>query len=112
VYVNATTAATVCTPTTAEPDLSLTNTDYDYSERFFVDAWSSNYRIDNITVCDDIWITPPVPTTTSETQTETPTESPTTGNGTPPPFDTTILLVVGGVAAVVIIGAVVCLKRR
>jgi len=101
------------TSSEAEPVLSVTDTTYDYSERFVVNAIGIGIcMVDNITVNDQILITPPEPTPTTTTPTETPSETPTTGDGTPPPIDSTLLIVGGGVAAVVIIGAVVCLKRR
>lgn len=102
------------TPGTTEAiaNMSVTDTNYDYSEKFLIQATGiPTARIDNITVYDEIMIDA-IDSTPTTTTTPTTNETPTTGNGNPPPSDYTLLIVGGGVAAVVIIGVVVCLKRR
>ena len=105
------------TPGTTEAiaNMSVTDTNYDYSEKFLIHGTGTpTARIDNINVSDQILIDAIDLTTTPTAPPTTPTssETPTTGNGTPPPFDSTLLIVGGGVAVVVIIVAVIFLKRR
>jgi len=69
---------------------------------------SAGVSIDNITVTEYV---EPIPTPT-ETPTETPSETPTTGNGTPPPIDSTLLIAGVGAAVVVVVVIAIVLKRR
>ena len=111
VYANA-------TSTTAEPDLVIVDTTYDISDKFIIRE--GNYgntfpvsRIDNISVNDEILITPPEPTTTTtETTTTETTTTETTTDGTVLPIDTTLLIAGAGVVGVIIIAAVVFTRRR
>ena len=108
VYVNATSNSAI-------PIINAVDTEFSYSERFVLDCHWALSSFDNITVDNEILITP-IPTTTSEpTTTTTPTDtSPTTTDGgtTPPPISTTLLIIGAGVGGVVIIAAVVCMRRR
>jgi len=103
VYVNA-------TSTTTEPDITVVDTEYSYSERFVWYALGIFVHIDNITVDNEILITPPEPTTTT-TETTT-TSDTTTTDGTALPIDTTLLIAGAGVVGVIIIAAVVFTRRR
>ena len=107
VFVNA-------TSTTAVPDISVTDTTYTLSEKFeiideasFLHSSGVSFTIDNITVDDEIKITPPEPTTTP-TDTEAPTGP---GDGEPFPLDPMLLAVVGGVIVVLLV-IVLMMKRR
>lgn len=114
VYINATSSTDTHVPTTAVPDLTAVDTVHSYSEKFLItDQPAGNFRADNITVDDEIWITPPVPTTSTPT-TSTPTTTPTspTDGTTSPPIDTTLLIVGAGVAGVVIVAVVVLMRKR
>jgi hypothetical protein len=101
VYINATSSI-------AEPDISIVDTEYSYSEQFVINSNQEGFLLDNIVVDDEIKITPLVSTPTTTTNT---TISSTTTNGgdTPPPIDTTLLIVGAGV---VIVAAVVFMRRR
>ena len=110
VYANA-------TSTTAEPNLVVVDTTYDISDKFLLREgnYGNTYpvsRIDNITVDDEILITPPEPTTTETTTTSDTTTTETTTVGDVFPIDTTLLLAGAGVVGVIIIVAVVFTRRR
>jgi len=86
---------------------------------FFYLQFDGRHAVDNITLSDEILITPPITTTTSTTTTTTtPTTTTTTTPSTTPTGsdspDTTMLLVFGGVgvAVVVILIAVMRIKRK
>jgi len=102
VYVNATSFPT-------DPDFSAVDTEYNYSERFILEARVpvEGAQFDNIVVDDEPIERAQINDHTTPT---TPTGTTPTGVGTP--LDMTLLFVGGGVAGVVIIVAVVFMRRR
>ncbi len=107
VYLNATSSI-------EEPIIEVVNMVYSSSERLLL--VNHNYdgsRFDNITVNDEILITPPEPTTPTPTTTSpTDTTPTTTTGGSTLPLDMTLLIAGAGVAVVVIVAAVVFMRRR
>jgi hypothetical protein len=95
----------------AEPTLSVVDNEYSYSERFVIDANvpEFGFQMDNITVDDEILITPPVPTTPTET--ESPTTPTETDNGPPFTIDP-MMLALGGGAIVVLMIVIVIVRKR
>jgi hypothetical protein len=95
----------------AEPNLSVNDMEYTYSERFVIDANvpEFGFQMDNITVDNEILLTPPDPTTPTET--ETPTTPTETDNGTPFTIDPMVLALGGGAIAVLVIVIVIIRKR-
>jgi hypothetical protein len=103
--------------TSVEPNITVTDTTYDYSEQFVVYGVSSgncNLRFDNVTVNNEILITEPETTSTTSEETTSSTSSSTgTGTGTGSGGGDMTLIIAGvGGGVVVLLVAVVLLKRR
>jgi len=102
--------------TTAQPNITVTDTTYDYSEKFIVYGVSNgatNCKFDNVSVNSEILISAPEQTTTTTEETSsTATSGTDTGTDTGAGFDMTLVIAGTGVAAVVVIAVVVIVKRR
>ncbi|MGY5879916.1 MAG: hypothetical protein RTV31_06675 [Candidatus Thorarchaeota archaeon] len=100
------------TSTTADPDISVIDTEYSYSERFVIHNTIVDNYFDNIRVDDEILIST-ITSTPTPTETTTTTDTTTTTNGGATSLiDTTLLIIVVGIAGVVIVALVVYMRRR
>jgi hypothetical protein len=101
------------TSTTMQPNITATDTTYNYSERFVVYG-TTTCRLDDVSVNSEILITEPEPeptTTTGEESTSSTTSGSNTGTDTGS-GNITLIIAGAGVGVVVLVVAVVLIKRR